>query len=177
MVGGRGNDVARMGANDDVFQWNPGDGSDTLEGQAGLDSMLFFGANIDENIDVSANGGRVRFFRDVANITMDLDDVENIDFRGLAGADNVTVQDLTGTDASQIDLDLNGPNGVGDGAADTVTVNGTQVNDSFGAAGNAGGVTCPVCKATVNVLLQESRQRPADAQRTGWRSTRSTPRR
>ena len=91
--------------------------------------MLFFGANIAENIDISANGGRVRFTRDVANITMDLDDVEAIDFRALGGADNIVVGDLTGTDVTRIDLDLRGPNGGGDGAADTVTVNGTQGDD------------------------------------------------
>src|SRR4051812_9302245 len=61
--GGRGNDTARLGAGDDTFVWNPGDGSDTVEGQAGADTMQFNGANIAEQIDVSANGGRVRFTR------------------------------------------------------------------------------------------------------------------
>ena len=98
-----------MGAGDDVFQWNPGDGNDTIEGQDGTDTMLFFGANITENIDISANGGRVLFLRDVANVTMDLNDVEQIDFRALGGADNIVVGDLTGTDVTQIDLDLRGP--------------------------------------------------------------------
>ena len=62
--------------------------------------MLFFGANINENINISANGGRARFIRDVANITMDLDDVESIDFRAFGGADNIVVGDLTGTDVT-----------------------------------------------------------------------------
>ena len=47
-----------MGAGDDTFVWNPGDGSDTVEGQDGLDTMLFNGANINEKIDISANGER-----------------------------------------------------------------------------------------------------------------------
>ena len=62
--------------------------------------MLFNGANINENIDISANGSRVRFTRDVANITMDLNDVEAINFNALGGADNVTVNDLSGTDVT-----------------------------------------------------------------------------
>src|SRR5262249_46928892 len=33
--GNAGNDVAFLGAGDDTFQWNPGDGSDTVEGQGG----------------------------------------------------------------------------------------------------------------------------------------------
>ncbi len=68
-----------MGAGDDTFVWNPGDDNDTVDGQAGFDTLLFNGANIAENIDISANGGRARLTRDVANVTMDLNDVETID--------------------------------------------------------------------------------------------------
>jgi Ca2+-binding RTX toxin-like protein len=155
VFGDNGNDVAFMGADDDTFQWNPGDGNDTLEGQDGKDKMLFFGANIAENIDIVANGGRVLFLRNIANVTMDLDDVEDIDFRALGGTDNVVVGDLSGTDVTRIDGDLRGPNGGGDGAADTVTVNGTQGADVFGAAGDAGGVNVFGLKATVNVFSPE----------------------
>ena len=155
LFGDNGNDVALMGANDDVFQWDPGDGNDTLEGQGGSDSMLFFGANINENINIAANGGRVLFFRDVANVTMDMDDVESIEFRALGGADNIVVGDLTGTDVTRVDSDLRGPNGGGDGAADTVTVNGTQGPDVFGAAGDAGGVNVFGLHTAVNIFFQE----------------------
>ena len=34
VYGDRGNDVALFGAGDDVFQWDPGDGNDTIEGGA-----------------------------------------------------------------------------------------------------------------------------------------------
>ena len=88
--------------------------------------MLFFGANVAENIDISANGDRVLFSRDIANVTMDLNDVERIDFRALGGADNIVVGDLSGTDVTEVNIDLRGPAGGGDGAADTVTVNGTN---------------------------------------------------
>ncbi len=155
ILGDNGDDQAYMGAGDDVFQWNPGDGSDTLEGQDGSDRMLFFGANIAENIDISANGGRVRFFRDIASVTMDLDDVEGIDFRALGGADNIVVGDLSGTDLTAAGLDLRGPNGGGDGAADTVTVNGTQATDVFGASGDAGGVNVSGLHTAVNIAFQE----------------------
>jgi len=153
--GDNGDDLALQGAGDDAFQWSPGDGNDTLEGQDGFDTMLFFGSNIAENVDVLANGGRVRFTRNVANVTMDLDDVENIDFRALGGADNVVMGDLTGTDVTKTTVDLRGPNGGGDGEADTITVNGTQGPDVFGAAGDAGGINVFGLKATVNVLFQE----------------------
>ena len=75
VIGGRGNDIAFLGDGNDTFIWNPGDGSDIVEGQAGTDTMLFNGANINENIDISANGSRVLLTRDVGNITMDVNGV------------------------------------------------------------------------------------------------------
>jgi Ca2+-binding RTX toxin-like protein len=125
VIGGQGTDVANLGAGDDAFIWNPGDGSDTVDGGKGTDTLQFNGANINERIDISANGGHARFTRDVANITMDLNGVENINFKALGGADNITVNDLTGTGVSQVNLDL----GANDGAADTVTINATDGND------------------------------------------------
>src|SRR5262245_42312276 len=74
--GGDGNDTALMAAGDDTFVWNPGDDNDTIEGQGGLDRMLFNGANIAEQITISANGRRVLFFRNVASVVMDMNGVE-----------------------------------------------------------------------------------------------------
>jgi Ca2+-binding RTX toxin-like protein len=156
IFGDNGNDVALMGAGDDVFQWNPGDGNDTLEGQDGTDTMLFFGSNASENINIIANGGRVLFLRDVANVTMDLNDVEVIDFRSLGGADNIVVGDLSGTDVTEVNIDLRGPNGGGDGAADTITVNATNGGDTFGVFGDAGGVTVFGLQARVNIFSPEA---------------------
>ena len=85
--GGRGNDVASLGAGDDSFVWNSGDGSDTVDGGAGNDTLLFNGANINEVIDISASNGRAIFTRDIASITMDLDNVETIDFTARGGED------------------------------------------------------------------------------------------
>jgi Ca2+-binding RTX toxin-like protein len=155
IFGDNGNDLALMGAGDDVFQWDPGDGSDTVEGQEGSDTLLFFGSAAAENISIFANGGRVIFFRDVASVTMDLNDVETIEYRALGGADNIVIGDLSGTDVTDIELDLRGPNGGGDGAADSVTVNGTQGADVFGVAGDAGGLTVFGLQAGVDIFFQE----------------------
>jgi Ca2+-binding RTX toxin-like protein len=150
VIGGRGNDVALLGGGDDTFVWNPGDGSDTVEGQAGTDTLQFNGANVSENIDISANGSRVRFFRDVANITMDLNGVEHINFSALGGADNITVNDLTGTSTNQVNLDL-GVNGADDGNADTVTINGTAGADVISVTENNGVITISGLAAEVNI--------------------------
>ena len=152
IIGGRGDDTALLGAGDDEFIWNPGDGSDIVEGQAGADSLLFNGANIAERIDISANGGRVRFTRDVANITMDVNDVETIAFRALGGSDVITVNDMSGTDLTQVNVDLGASGGGDDGAADQVVVNGTAGGDAI-AVTSTGGVFSVIGLAAVG--LQE----------------------
>ena len=137
--GNQGNDVAFMGAGDDRFVWNPGDGSDVIEGQAGTDVMQFDGANIAEQFALSANGGRLRFTRDIANIVMDTDDVETVEVNALGGADRITVNDLSGTDVKDVRVNLAATGGAGDAAADTVAVQGTNAGDnaSFALIGGA----------------------------------------
>jgi Ca2+-binding RTX toxin-like protein len=129
--GGDGDDLALLGAGDDVFVWNPGDDNDLLEGQAGTDTMLFNGANVAETIDIAANGGRAIFFRNVANVTMDLNDVETIQFNALGGADTINVGDLSGTDVTLVSIDLASTIGgaAGDGQIDTVNVTATNGDD------------------------------------------------
>jgi Ca2+-binding RTX toxin-like protein len=153
IVGGRGNDVAVLGKGDDTFVWNPGDGSDTVEGQAGTDTLLFNGANVNEDINISANGSRATLTRDVGAVTMDLNNVERIQLNTLGGADNITVNDLTKTDVSQVAIDLGGMPGSpgGDGQADTVTINGTAGDDVITVADNNGVVTVTGLATTVTI--------------------------
>src|SRR5690606_27081205 len=63
---------------------------------------------------------------------------------------------LSGTDVERIELDLRGPDGGGDGAADTVTVNGTQGADVFGVTGDAGGINVFGLPAAVDIFHQEA---------------------
>jgi Ca2+-binding RTX toxin-like protein len=156
VIGGRGDDVALLGTGDDLFIWNPGDGSDTVEGQAGIDTLDFHGANISENIDISANGQRALFSRDVANITMDLNGVEKIAFEALGGADKVTVNDLSGTDVTAVDIDLAGAGGVGDGQVDQVTAIGTQHADNITVFASGDSISITGMPTAVQVLHAES---------------------
>ncbi|MGE0258893.1 MAG: beta strand repeat-containing protein [Alphaproteobacteria bacterium] len=151
--GGTGNDTALLGGGDDTFVWNPGDGSDIVEGQAGSDTLLFNGANVSERIDISANGGRVRFTRDIASITMDINDVERVNFAARGGADNITVNDLTGTDVTEINIDLAGNpgTGVGDGASDTVMINATAGADVITITGDSSGISILGLAARINI--------------------------
>jgi Ca2+-binding RTX toxin-like protein len=138
LLGGAGNDVvdgnigadtAQLGGGNDTFQWDPGDGSDTVEGQGGNDTLAFNGSNTNENIDVSANGSRLRLTRNVGSIAMDVNGVEGLAVRALGGTDTITLNDLTGTDVKTANVDLSGFDGNDDGAADTVVENGSAKAD------------------------------------------------
>ena len=109
IIGGRGSDTVFLGAGNDTFVWNPGDGSDVVEGQGGADTLQFNGSNVNENINLSANGSRLRLSRDVANVTMDVNGVEQVNVAALGGADTLTVNDLSATNVTQVNLDLAAP--------------------------------------------------------------------
>ena len=125
--GDDGNDLAQLGAGNDFFEWNPGDDNDTIEGQAGMDTVHVNGEDgIGADVfALAANGARTVLTNNVGNVTLDLNDVERIEIQALGGADVVTVNNLSGTDVKLVAVDLGG----GDLALDTVTVNGTNGND------------------------------------------------
>jgi hypothetical protein len=112
-----------------------------IEGQRGRDTMVFNGAAANEDATMTANGGRLRFFRTQGNVTMDTDDVETVDLNTLGGTDNITVNDLTGTDVTRTNLDLAGTLGgsTADGAVDNVVVNGTDGVDTVRIDGSGSG--------------------------------------
>jgi Ca2+-binding RTX toxin-like protein len=149
--GNQGNDTGLLGAGDDTFQWDPGDGSDTVEGQAGADTMAFNGANIAERMDVSANGSRVRFTRDIAGIVMDLNRVESIVAKALGGTDTLTVNDVSGTDLTKVVGDLNATGGGDDAAADNVIVNATNGDDVVSVSGSGPNVQVNGLAASVSL--------------------------
>jgi Ca2+-binding RTX toxin-like protein len=145
----RGDDVALLREQGDTFVWDPGDGSDMVDGDTGQDTLRFNGSDADERFALGRDGTHVRFTRDVANIVMDLDDVERIDTFALGGADVLTVDDTAGipveavTALEEVRIDLAGTLGgaTDDGQADKVNVNATEGDDIVDVVGAAGSVT------------------------------------
>jgi Ca2+-binding RTX toxin-like protein len=158
IIGGRGNDTARLGAGDDTFLWDPGDGSDVVEGQDGTDTLIFMGSDVAEKISISANHGRVSLVRDVGTVTMDLNGIEQIHLNALGGADNITVNDLSGTGVTQLAIDLASTpqTGAGDGAADTVTVNATKGDDVIAVQGQNGSLTVSGLPEAISISGSEA---------------------
>jgi hypothetical protein len=120
-----GHDTAFLGSGHDTFQWDAGDGSDVVDGGHSTDTLVFNGAAASETMSLSAVGDRSVFLRDPGNIRMDMNSVERLQLNALAGADTVTVNDMSGTGFRDADIDL----GAADGATDVVTVNGTENRD------------------------------------------------
>ena len=135
VTGGDGNDRALLGSGNDRTVWNPGDDNDAIDGESGSDSLEFNGSGAPERVEVSANGPRVRFTRDVANVVTDLDGVERVAFRAAGSSDMVGVHPLAGTDLETVDIDLQT-----DGQPDNVVVIGSADDDRIAAGGDGAAV-------------------------------------
>src|SRR5262249_50461377 len=144
------------GGGDDLFVWNPGDGSDAIDGGTGFDTLRFNGSNANEHFEISANGAHARFTRDVANIVMDLNGLERIDINALGGTDVIVVNDLSGTDTKQVNIDLSASGGGGDGQIDSVTVNGTAGKDAIEVLALAGSVAVSGLASSVMIAGAEA---------------------
>ena len=124
--GNRGADTADLGGGNDSFTWDPGDGSDVIEGRGGRDTLVFNGANVDENFSLDANGSRAIFTRNVGNIRMDTGGVETLDLNMLSGFDNFSVGNfLFNTAMNKADVDMSAPGGGPDAQTDSVNLVGT----------------------------------------------------
>jgi hypothetical protein len=125
--GNRGADRADLGAGDDSFTWDPGDGSDAIEGQAGVDALVFKGANVDESFSLNAEGQRAVLTRNVGSIRMNMDGVETLDLTMLGGFDNLSVgDDMNRTAMKRANVDMTGAVG---GTTDSVNLVGTTEVD------------------------------------------------
>jgi Ca2+-binding RTX toxin-like protein len=85
---------------------------------------------------------------------MDCNGVEVVKFNALGGADKITVNDLTGTDVKNVNLDLASPagSGQGDNIGDSVIINGTVNDDTITVSNNAAAVIVQGLAATVNIV-------------------------
>ena len=123
-----GNDVLFGGDGDDRFIWNPGDGSDIVEGQAGTDTLEFHGSVIAEIFTLSPNGVRAILARNVGNIVMDVAGTEILELTMLGGDDNFNASPGL-TTLTTLDIDAgDGLDTVVGGAGNDRIVGGTAAD-------------------------------------------------
>jgi hypothetical protein len=108
--------------------WNPGDGSDKMEGGAGADTAQDNGGGGNEHFIVSAQGQRVTATRDnAAPFFLDIGTSETLDLNANGGDDAVEIENGIGT---LIKVDAN----LGDGN-DTIEARNSSADLIDGAAG------------------------------------------
>jgi RTX calcium-binding nonapeptide repeat (4 copies) len=153
IVGSDGNDqeLEGEGGNDTIFGMGGddrivfsasagtnqvGDGMDRIDGGAGNDFLATYGSATGDHFTLAAlSNGHALLMQDNGSVNnADLVSVEEIDFTtagedgvNSSGSDNITVDDMTGTDVKLVDIDLAGPNLTsGDGKVDTVNLIGNS---------------------------------------------------
>ena len=88
---------------------------------------------------------------------MDVNNVETVTVNALGGADTVNIGDLSATDVKTVNVNFGSTIGgtAGDAQADTVTVNGTNGNDTVDVFGAGTSVSVLGLSARVNITGTE----------------------
>ena len=132
LLGDRGTDAVEGGAGDDTLVWNNGDGSDTNDGDSGLDTVEINGSpgagdvfTVKPNPD-PASAGRVRFDRtNLVAFNVNLATSEVLAVNGLGGDDAFSAQPGTGLAIAV------------DGGSGADTLSGSEGSDTLvGGSGN-----------------------------------------
>ena len=125
----------------------------------GNDTLLFNGANVNEKIDISANGSHARLTRDVANITMDLNSIEHIEVDCARRRRHAHRRTTSLGPASKTSISTSSAppgSGIGDGQADTIIINATSGDDDIVVSSSGGVITVSGLAATVTITGAEA---------------------
>ncbi len=131
-----GSDFLFGGDGADTFIWEPGDGSDADQGGDDEGDVLrFLGSAAANAFLLSANSTDPSHFNlNLGAATVDTSGVEQVILSALAGADTVTVGDLTTTEIKAVNVDLGADDGNG------VTINGRNTADDIAVSSGALGL-------------------------------------
>ncbi|HEY0648659.1 calcium-binding protein, partial [Phenylobacterium sp.] len=151
ILGGKGDDYIdgrfaadqlNGGDGNDSIVWNAGGGSDTVDGGAGVDSLVLNTTNIGETFSILDFGGHAVVTRDIAAVTLDLDNVERIAFGGSGGgADRFFISGVGTTEVKLVEIDLGLAIGGNDGELDTVAITAGAAGEGIAITGGAGAAT------------------------------------
>lgn len=131
-IAGAGNDTMVGGPDDDTFTWVSGNGSTTIDGGGGKNSLGMAGSDEDETYVVTKTASPDNRLKVQApnNKTVLAKNIAKLGLDCLGGSDFITVQPLTGIRIEQVGINLS-DNLQPDNAADTIIVNGTPDPDQM----------------------------------------------
>lgn len=128
--GGAGADTILAGAGQDLVLWRLGGGNDVVDGgdDAGTDTFLMTGDDgRADTFVVSPTAGGHFGIQGPSGANLDIVNMNDVVIAPLHGSDSVSVGDTRGTLSNRVFVDLGvGPNDLGDGQTDTVTVGGGE---------------------------------------------------
>ena len=155
-----GNDTVFLGEGDDTFQWHVPHDNDSVEGGGGNDLISmggFTSATSSETITVSPNGPRLSLANVQGGDTVDADGFETVEVVGFGGAEQVTVNSLTGTAVTRVIVDLRTTIGnAPDGTADTVTINADNAGNVVSVTDGGAGTIVTGLQARVDVIRADA---------------------
>ncbi|HEX6667703.1 MAG TPA: calcium-binding protein [Solirubrobacterales bacterium] len=139
LVGGNGGDTVSGGDGDDTMTWNPGDGSDVNNGEAGLDTVVSNGVEGNEVYDYAPGAPGRALFRRTSAPEFSIDfDAESLVVNGKGGNDQFAPA-AAGLNTVEITINAGAGNDAVTGADADDTLNGEAGNDTL--IGGKGGDT------------------------------------
>ena len=132
LIAGSGNDTMLGGLDNDTFTWVSGNGSTTIDGGGGKNSLGMAGSDVDETYVVTETpspDNRLKI-QAPSNKTVLAKNIAMLGLDCLGGSDFVTVQPLTHTRVEQVGINLS-DNLQPDNLPDTIIVNGTPNPDQM----------------------------------------------
>jgi Ca2+-binding RTX toxin-like protein len=156
--GNAGDDTLHLGDGNDTARWDPGDGNEVINGLDGVDTLDFNGSGASELVNLTADGQRLRFFRNVANVTVDAGSLERVVFESLGGADTVSIGNLRPTAVTQVTVDVDGVlgSGPGDAQPDVVSVLGSGAADVLNVSASGSTLTAAGLGYAVRLVRPEA---------------------
>ena len=106
VAGGEGADTTLLGNGNDLFVWNPGDGSDAVEGEAGYDAVQVNGKDGHDTFSLTSDRGRGRVRDDSSEARMSFEGVERVVFKLEGYGNDVWVDDLADSDIAHVVVSL-----------------------------------------------------------------------
>lgn len=140
IVGGRGDDKLDGGRDNDRFIWNNGDGSDKINGGAGLDIVEVNDAsNQSDNFVLRQQGRQAIFERtNLRRFKLDTRNVEEFEVNATGGNDRLTIGDLSRTPIQGVRFSGGDGNDILDATGTSVNVTAFGGNDDDQLSGGSG---------------------------------------
>jgi Ca2+-binding RTX toxin-like protein len=138
IAGEKGDDIMIGGNGNDILEWDDGDGSDIISGNAGNDTVEVEGAVVKADSFVLSKDAQNRAFFDrvavdgvagAGRFTLTVDTSEAFDVKGLGGNDSFTVNDLSNTGVNLV---------IFSGGDGNDSFDGSQTSTALQLSGDAG---------------------------------------